>query len=100
MTMTLDKALEILRANEAMLRERGVVHAAVFGSVARGEAGPQSDVDVLVDIDPERRISLFDYAGLCEDIKDLFPSAVDVANARTLKPLIRESILQDRVYAF
>ncbi|MGU3666312.1 nucleotidyltransferase family protein [Methylobacterium sp. A49B] len=49
----LDKlaALDILRANEAELRRRGVLHAALFGSVARGEAHAESDVDVMIEID-------------------------------------------------
>jgi len=43
---------------------RGVTHAAVFGSVARGENRPDSDIDIMIDIDPEAHITLFDYVGL------------------------------------
>jgi predicted nucleotidyltransferase len=56
MPVTLEKAIAILRANQEMLRERGVVHAAIFGSVARGDARPDSDVDIMVDIDPDRHL--------------------------------------------
>lgn len=97
---TLDKTLEILRANEPMLRARGVVHAAVFGSVARKETHGDSDVDILVEIDPEKHIGLFGYAGLCEDIGDLFAVKVDVANVSSVRPYFRASIFADAVYAF
>ena len=97
---TLDSALAILRAHAPDLRARGVAHAAIFGSLARGDANAQSDVDVLVELDHEKRISLFGYAGLCADIENLFPAKVDVVNAKTVKPRYRESILSEAVYAF
>jgi predicted nucleotidyltransferase len=51
------EALETLRRSEKALRARGVRRAALFGSVARGENGPGSDIDIMVEIDPEARIS-------------------------------------------
>lgn len=98
--MTLEKALSILRANQEMLRARGVVHAAIFGSVVRGESRPDSDVDVLIQVDAARRIGLFGYAGLCEDIRDLFAARVDVVNTNTIRPRLRDAILGEAVYAF
>jgi predicted nucleotidyltransferase len=100
MTMTLDKALEILRANQSMLRARGVLHAAVFGSVARGDARPDSDVDVLVEIDPEMRIGMFGYAGIGLDLADLMGRKVDIAQAKTLKPLVKDEVLREKIDAF
>lgn len=100
MSVTLDKAISILRANQEALRARGVLHAAIFGSVARGEAHPGSDIDVLVEMDAAKRIGLFGYAGLCEDIGELFPAPVDVVNKKTVKPRLRDSILGEAVYAF
>ena len=61
MAYSLSEALQILKAHEAELRRRGVTRAAVFGSVARGEAGASSDVDILIDLDPGKPIGLFDY---------------------------------------
>ena len=94
------EVLEVLKGHEAELRRLGVCHAAVFGSVARGEARPDSDIDVLVDLDPERPIGVFEYARLKLYIGELLGGAGDIVNRRTLKPLLRESILRDSVNAF
>ena len=100
MAGTLDQVLETLRAHQGELRSFGVAHAAVFGSVARGEAGADSDIDVLVELDRERPMGIFEYARLKLYINELFDGASDVVNRRTLKPLLRDSILNDAVNAF
>ena len=97
---TLDTVLDTLRAHESELRRLGVSHAAVFGSVARGEAGADSDIDVLVELDQERPLGIFEYARLKLYINELLDGTSDVVNRRTLKPLLRDSILRDAVHAF
>jgi len=82
------------------LRLRGVSHAAVFGSVARGEAIADSDIDVLVDLDEARSMGIFEYARLKLYINELLAGAGDVVNRRTLKPLLRDNILRDAIHAF
>jgi predicted nucleotidyltransferase len=77
-----------------------VLHAALFGSVARNEATSESDIDILVDLDPDAHIDLYDYVGITQYLAELFPGRVDVANRRTLKPLVRPSAERDAVYAF
>jgi predicted nucleotidyltransferase len=62
--MNCSEALETLRRSEADLRARGIRRAAVFGSVARGDGRPDSDIDILVEIDPDACLTVFDYAGL------------------------------------
>jgi len=84
--MDQSRAVRILKDHEAELRSRGVRHAALFGSVARGVAGPGSDIDVMVDLDPTARISVYDYVGIVEYVQSLFGEPVDVSNRETLKP--------------
>ena len=97
---SLREVLEVLRAHEPELRRLGVRHASVFGSVARGEARPDSDIDVLVDLDPARPIGVFECARLKLHIGELVGGAGDVVNRKTLKLLLRESVLRDVVGAF
>ena len=99
-TGRLDKAIETLRAHEDDLRRLGVAHAAVFGSVARGEYTAASDIDVLVELDRERPIGIFEYARLKIYIGEILDGPSDVVNRRTIKPLLSESILHDAVPAF
>jgi predicted nucleotidyltransferase len=82
------------------LRQRGVRHAALFGSVARDEARRSSDIDILVDLDPLAPIGIFEYVGIMQYLGDLFPARVDVANRNSLKPLVRPSAERDALYAF
>jgi predicted nucleotidyltransferase len=100
MTGSLDEALETLRNHEGELRRFGVSHAAVFGSVARGEARADSDIDVLVELDERSPIGLFEYARLKLYISGILNGAGDVVNRRSIKPLLRDSILRDAVHAF
>ena len=89
-----------LRKNETELRARGVVHAAMFGSRARDDARPDSDTDIMIEIDPEAHITVFDYAGLKEYIANLFDGPVDVVSRDGLKPYVRPAASADAVYAF
>jgi uncharacterized protein len=89
-----------LRENEAELRARGVIHAALFGSRARDDARPDSDTDIMIDIDPMAHVTLFDYVGLKEYIASLFDGPVDVVNRAGLKPYVRPAATTDAIYAF
>jgi predicted nucleotidyltransferase len=100
MTPVLHDFLERLREHEAELRALGVRHVSIFGSVARGEARPDSDVDVLVDLDRALPMGLFEYSRLKLHIAELLGTSADVVNRKTLKPLLRDNILHDAVEAF
>ncbi|HKI14078.1 MAG TPA: nucleotidyltransferase domain-containing protein, partial [Roseiarcus sp.] len=67
--MKRDEALQKLKEAEADLRAQGVAHAALFGSVARGENRPDSDIDIMVEIAPQIRIGLFQYVGIVQYIE-------------------------------
>ena len=92
--------LATLKRHESDLQNCGVVHAAVFGAVARGQARPESDIDVLIDLDPARPIGVFEYARLKLFINELLGGSGDVVNRRTLKPMLRDNILNESVNAF
>lgn len=98
--MNADDALATLRRNESALRARGVAHAALFGSVARGDNRPDSDIDILVEFDPAARVTVFDYAGIKAYIAELFAQPVDVIDREALKPHLRRPSARDAVYAF
>ena len=100
MRVTLQDVLGKLRAHEEELRRRGIRHAAVFGSVARGEARLDSDIDVLVELDPAHPMGVFEYARLKLYVDELLGGGGDVVNRKTLKPLLREAILSEAVNAF
>jgi len=93
-------AIKILRRHESDLRARGVQHAALFGSVARGEAGPQSDVDIMIELAPDASLDIFAYVELKDFIAGLFPGPVDVVNKDALKPYVRPPATADSIYAF
>jgi predicted nucleotidyltransferase len=83
---------------EAILQiaaKHGARNVRVFGSVARGEADEQSDIDFLVDMEPGR--SLLDLGGLLVDLQDLLGQNVDVVTERGLKPRIRDRVLHEAV---
>jgi predicted nucleotidyltransferase len=71
---TRDEAVAVLRAHRAALEARGVRHTALFGSIARGEARADSDIDVLIELDPARPLGVFAYVGIKNFIRGLFPA--------------------------
>lgn len=88
--------LDILRGTLLpVLRAYGVQRAAIFGSFARGEAGPDSDLDLVVEFEDGR--SLFDLAGLQLDLVDLLGRDTDIATYGSLHPRLRERVLRDQV---
>ena len=98
--MDCQKALEILRDSEPMLRSRGIRRAAVFGSVARGENRPDSDIDIMIEIDPDTPIGVYGYVDLKEYVASLFDAPVDVVSRDALKPYVQPAATADAIYAF
>lgn len=78
-----------------ILSKYGVKSASVFGSVARGEATAKSDVDILVEI--SRPYGLFEFIGMRHNLEDVLEKKVDLVELSSIKSIIKESILKDRV---
>ena len=92
--MTL-QALRSYRREEILhlARRRGARNLRVFGSVARGEANETSDLDLLVEWEPDR--SLLDHAGLVQDLQELLGMKVHVGTEKSLHWYVRDRILRD-----
>ena len=86
-----DKRQDILR----LAARHGARNVRVFGSLARGEARSDSDVDILITLDPER--SLLDLIALKQEMEDLLGCKVDVVTEASVSPYIRPQVLRDAV---
>ena len=86
----------LLKHRQAELRLRGVKSLAVFGSVARGEATPASDIDVLVEF--SRPVGLFEFIRLKMFLEALTGSRVDLVTTDALRPAMRADILSEAVH--
>ena len=78
-----------------LYRRYHVRELSVFGSAARGEMRPESDIDLLVEFLPDAEIDLVDYAGLMLDLSHLLRRKVDLVSKNGLKPMIRASVLKE-----
>lgn len=99
--MNRDRAIEILRQLRLSLEARGIAHAGIFGSVARGDAQSASDIDIVVTPVGEKRLDLIDLGGVQTLLDESFGGLeVDVVVEPVRQPELRSAIQKDRVYAF
>ncbi len=96
--MKRNRVLSILNAHQAELHDLGVKSLEIFGSVARDEARPDSDVDFLVEFSIEA--SLFDLFRIRHYLEDLLGCDVDLGTTDALKEHLRETILKDVIGVF
>ena len=92
--------LRTLQKARPELEKQGVRHLAVFGSVARMEDGPDSDLDVVVDLDPACKFDLFDLAGIAGTVERLVEMHIDLLERRSLKPRLRAEVDKEWIFAF
>jgi predicted nucleotidyltransferase len=95
-----ERATRVLRAHETDLRALGVARLWLFGSIARGEAGPQSDIDVMIAIPTGRKFSLFDLGEVRVELCEMLGREVDVVVEEDLRPGFRREIARDLVGVF
>ena len=96
MAMTPEAVIIALRAHEPELRAAGVTRL----SILRGEARPDSDIDLLAAFDEARNLSLLDVIRIENQIADLLGRAVDLIEEGTLKPHVRQSMERETLCAF
>ncbi len=92
-----EEILAALAAHRAGLERFGVKSVAVFGSAARGEMGPRSDIDLLVEF--ERPVGFFAFLDLKEYLEGVLKRRVDLTTLEALKPQLRDQILSEAVRA-
>ena len=76
-------------------RRYGVRELSLFGSAARGEVRPDSDIDLLVEFLPEAEIDLLEYSGLMLELSSLLGRKVDLVSKKGLKPFIRAAVIEE-----
>lgn len=86
---------EIKQHISTILRKHGVKRAGIFGSYACGEMKPDSDIDIVVEI--EEDVSLLDFIGIKLELEDALGKSVDLIEYNTIKPLLKERILSEEV---
>jgi hypothetical protein len=89
-----------LREHEAELKDAGIVRLSLFGSVARGEATPESDIDLMGDFDRAKHLTLFDLAGLEVRLGEILETRVDLSDRHMLKEPVRVRAEREAVLAF
>jgi uncharacterized protein len=98
--MNKDEVIDKLRAHESQLKAAGIVRLAVFGSVARGDNSPESDVDLLADFDKTKRYTLLTMGRLENLLADLLGTSVDLSSPEWLKESVKNRVLREAVLAF
>jgi predicted nucleotidyltransferase len=85
---------------EAFCRKHHIRRLSLFGSAARGDLGPESDVDVLVEFQPEARVGFLKLSRMQRELTEIFQRPVDLVPREGLKPAIREQILKEEVVLY
>jgi uncharacterized protein len=98
--MQTQSTIDKLKALEPSLRKDGISALYVFGSYARGEQTEKSDVDLLFDISPDVRFSLFDQARISRQLSDFLNTKVDFVPRRAIHPFIKARVEAEKVTVF
>jgi uncharacterized protein len=98
--LTASDVVATLRAREPALRQAGITRLSLFGSVARNEAGPDSDIDLAAEFDPSAKMDLIRLVGLEQDLGDLLGREVQILPEPIRKERLRANVERDRIRAF
>ena len=97
--MKKQEALKIIEKNRSHLKEYNVNALFLFGSVAQDQAGPESDVDILVEFAPDAKIGLFEMARLKKFISEILNCDADLVTPDALHPMLKDDILKEMIRA-
>ncbi len=97
--MNRQEIIDKIRANRALMEEFSVKSVSIFGSVVRGEDRPDSDVDILVEFEPDARVGFFAFARLQRRLSDILQRPVDLATPDALHKAMKSRILAEAVHA-
>ncbi len=98
--MNIEQIIEILRVNRALLHRFHVSSLSIFGSVARGDARKNSDIDILVEFEPGAAIGYFAFTRLQKSLSELVGRPVDLVTPDALHKALKHNILKEAVHAF
>lgn len=98
--MTRSEALAALQRHEPEIRELGIMRLAIFGSTARGDEKPGSDVDLVAALDPARPMGAFEFVGLELRLQQMLGTKVDLVTEPARRPRLQAEIDRDRVIVF
>ena len=98
--MRRDTAIAEIAHRADALKARGAAAAFLFGSTVRDEAGPESDVDIFIDIVPNRKFSLIDLASIHRFLQQELRTTVDVTTRGSLHPMLRADIEREALRVF
>jgi predicted nucleotidyltransferase len=94
------RAIRLLKAHRAGLERMGVRHSWIFGSTARGDERPDSDLDILVEVDPGVVNDLFHFGEIQQSLEEWLNCPVDVADKARLRPEVAQEAERDQILAF
>ena len=94
------QVISALCAHQEQIRALGVIRLSLFGSIARGEEQPHSDIDLLAALDESQRLSLLDVAGIEVHLSQMLGQSVELVEEGTLKPRVLKSVEAEAVRAF
>ena len=98
--MTREELIEALRREEPLFRQRKVRHVSLFGSRARGDHRPDSDIDLLVEYEPGEKATLENYVGLQGDLTDVLGLEVQLLKVPVKRERLKKSVDRDALLVF